>query len=156
MSKQCLDIEQMQHLQELGMELKDTMLYWIKPLDAVIGIVVGLENDWQLDFIDDKKKKYLKYIPAYTLQDILDLLPKRIIDEKGFDYFLAIHIYNNIWNVVYSLYNEILVTINYFNSECLIDAAYEMLCWCVENGYIETKNKLYESESKRNRSNYRN
>lgn len=63
MSKQCLDVQQMQHLQELGLELKDTMLYWIKPLDAVIGIVVGLENDWQLDFIDDKKRNTLSISP---------------------------------------------------------------------------------------------
>ena len=28
MIKQCLDVHQMQHLQEMGMELKETMMYW--------------------------------------------------------------------------------------------------------------------------------
>ena len=34
MSKQVLDIEQMQHLQELGMELKETLLYWCRIHDS--------------------------------------------------------------------------------------------------------------------------
>ena len=29
MTKQTLSIEQMQHLKELGLEMKDTMLYWV-------------------------------------------------------------------------------------------------------------------------------
>lgn len=29
MTKQVLSIEQMRHLQELGLELKETMLYWV-------------------------------------------------------------------------------------------------------------------------------
>lgn len=135
MSKQVLSIEQIQHLKELGVDTSKASMCWIIDEENKHKPFVSLSIDAS-DHVD-----FTTYsLPTFTLQDILDLLPKRIIDEKGFDYFLAIHIYNNIWNVVYSLYNEILVTINYFNSECLIDAAYEMLCWCVENGYVETKN----------------
>lgn len=31
------------------------------------------------------------------------------------------------------------VKLNYEEHVHLIDAAYEMLCWCVENGYVDTK-----------------
>ena len=143
MSKQCLDVHQMQHLQELGLELKDTMLYWIKPLDAVIGIVVGLENDWQLDFIDDKKKKYLKYIPAYTLQDVLDALPKEI-KYKDFIYYLVydksegfIGYYGVDFdgNNRYARYEEFY---NGIDGLSVIDAAYEILVWCIDNKFVET------------------
>lgn len=132
-SKQILDVHQMQHLQELGLEMKETMLYWVVYEAGHENNFVTTKED-AMEVIDES----CGMLPAYTLQDVLDALPNRIIDEKGFDYFLAIHIYNNIWNVVYSLYNEILVTINYFNSECLIDAAYEMLVWCIENKFVET------------------
>ena len=146
MSKQCLDMKQMQHLQDLGVDTSKASVYWVRIVRPATRLneKEKVMVDWTLHLqkeIMHTPLDVVKIIPTFTLQDILDLLPKRIIDEKGFDYFLAIHIYNNIWNVVYSLYNEILVTINYFNSECLIDAAYEILCWCIENGYVETKNK---------------
>lgn len=121
----------MKHLQELGLDTSNASMCWIKDTEGNQHLSVHDEYCYEASLMNP--------VPAYTLQDVLDALPNRIIDEKGFDYFLAIHIYNNIWNVVYSLYNEILVTINYFNSECLIDAAYEMLCWCIENGYVENK-----------------
>lgn len=132
MSKQVLSIEQMKHLQELGLNTsKASMCYVVDDCNSFNPIlcISGQESEY-LDAVS-----YL--IPAFTLQDILDLLPKNIKDDKGFEYFLAIHIFDNNWNVVYSLYNEILVTINYFNSEYLIDAAYEMLCWCIKNKYIK-------------------
>lgn len=140
MPKQVLDVHQMQHLQELGLELKDTMLYWIKPLDAVIGIVVGLENDWQLDFIDDKKRKYLKYIPAYTLQDVLDALPKEI-KPNTIRYWLRIDLVDEC---IYYFYDDYKLTerrkkfFSYDGKDSLIDAAYKMLCWAIENKFVET------------------
>lgn len=33
MTKQVLDVQQMQHLQKLGMELKETMLNWARCVD---------------------------------------------------------------------------------------------------------------------------
>ena len=76
MSKQCLDVQQMQHLQELGLELKETMLYWVV-------YEAGHENN----FVTTKEnameviEESCGMLPAYTLQDVLDALPKRICDK---------------------------------------------------------------------------
>ena len=74
MAKQTLSIEQMQHLQELGLKLDyNIMLSWIidergkdKPLLCISSEAV--------DYVD-----FSHYcLPAYTLQDVLDALPIEI------------------------------------------------------------------------------
>lgn len=82
--KQCLDIEQMQHLQELGMELKDTMLYWIV-------YKAGHENNFvttkenAMEVIDES----CGMLPAYTLQDVLYALPEEVKYKRKGIYPLA-------------------------------------------------------------------
>ena len=71
MSKQCLDVQQMQYLQELWLELDyDTLYRYVKFEDT----------DWLLKPLSDLNIIGIsfKYIPAYTLQDVLDALPKDI------------------------------------------------------------------------------
>ena len=129
MSKQCLDVQQMQHLKELWLKLDyDTLYRYVKFEDT----------DWLLKPFSDLNIIGIsfKYIPAYTLQDVLDALP----DFIG-DYCLIIDIafgvirYDNLkWK------DSPILKETYFNDEdkYLIDAAYEMLVWCVENKFIET------------------
>lgn len=71
-----------------------------------------------------------EYVPAYTLQDILDILPP-FINE----YMLLIDMLGNIRYDNLSRRNNPVLHCIYFNDEdnTLIDAAYEMLCWCIEN-----------------------
>lgn len=130
MSKQCLDVQQMQHLQELGLELDyDTLYSYVKFED----------RDWLLKPSSDLNIIGIscKYVPAYTLQDVLDALPDFIDDYSLIiDVAFGIIRYDNFkWD------SPILKEI-YFNDndedKYLIDAAYELLVWCVENGYIET------------------
>lgn len=69
MAKQVLSIEQIQHLQELGLELDyDTLYRYVKFEDT----------DWLLKPLSDLKIIGIsfKYIPAYTLQDVLNALRK--------------------------------------------------------------------------------
>lgn len=142
MNKQVLDIEQMQHLQELGLELGDTILYWGRCNDhnpraathygkwilskGNIGQAVGFRK-WE-------------FVPAYTLQDILDLLPESI-KMDGEEYYLVVE----KDAVMYVLWTGAAQMTKVFgkgkcinNPQPLIDYAYEMLCWCIENGYVET------------------
>lgn len=130
MSKQCLDVHQMQHLQELGLELDyNTMLSWIvddrgkdKPLLCISSEAV--------DYVD------FRYycIPAYTLQDVLDALPTSI-RHNDCTYYLGMA----KRGIAYELYSEHgMVQAIQFGRRTLIDAAYEMLCWLIEQGYVET------------------
>ena len=131
-SKQVLDVQQMQHLQELGLKLDyNTMLSWIvdergkdKPLLCISSEAV--------DYVD-----FSHYcLPAYTLQDVLDALPD-FIDEYSLiiDISFGVIRYDNLkWK------DSPILKEAYFNDEdkYLIDAAYELLVCCVENKFVET------------------
>ena len=85
-SKQVLDVQQMQHLQELGMELDyDTLYIYVKFEDT----------DWLLKPFSDLNIIGIscKYIPAYTLQDVLDVLPEYIYDSTE-QYLLEINMFH--------------------------------------------------------------
>ena len=132
--KKVLSIEQMQHLQELGLELDyNTILSWI---------IDERGKDKQLLCISSKAVDYVDFshycLPAYTLQDILDLLPYKTvasylhIGRKSFSGDILFYVeYSNFGGYA----------VSHFRSESLIEAAYEMLCWCIENGYVEMNEK---------------
>lgn len=114
MSKQLLDRKQMQHLHELGLDTSNASCYvW-----------------------ESEGKEYLYWgkctdengVPVFTLQDIIDILPNSI--EKC---YIAI----GKTSVSYNNYRTLRVITTKIKRN-LIDAAYEMLCWCIENGYINT------------------
>lgn len=134
--KQCLDIEQMQHLQELGLDTSNASMVWCK-CDGEKEYSHLLPKD------EDVFERCLavKYIPAYTLQDVLDALPKYYhIAHIGWTK-LSIRAHNTKeWEIGYVYTDEL----SKYAYQCrilgkeLIDAAYELFCWCVEWGFIET------------------
>ena len=138
MAKQTLSIEQMQHLQELGLELKETLLYWAR----------CVENDHRLKSLDYGKwylqkgnkaqvvgLSHWEFIPAYTLQDVLDALPKSLEICKS-KYEISIYMIEGKWAVDY--YSETDADIQSLECENLIDAVYSRLCWAIEYKFVET------------------
>lgn len=130
MSKQCLDVHQMQHLQEMGLELKETMLYWVV-------YEAGHENNFvttkenAMEVIDES----CGMLPAYTLQDVLDALPKSLEIGKS-KYEISIYMIEGKWAVDY--YSETDADIQSLECENLIDAVYSRLCWAIDNKFVET------------------
>lgn len=131
MSKQVLDIEQMKHLQELGLDTsKASMCYVVDDSKAYKPIlcVSGNESEY-LDAISYS-------VPAFTLQDIIDFFPVNIdgyvlsIGKKG---------------VVYNRYEDLETKVGKGDRE-LIDAAYKMLCWCIENKHIDKRHLSHETK----------
>ena len=124
--KQVLDIKQMQHLQELGLDTSNASMAWCK-YDG------EKENSHLLPKGDDIFERCLvvKYIPAYTLQDVLELLPSSVNWNR-----LLITFNGCECTFQYSLYESDPIC-SFFNEET-IDAAYAMLCWCIENGHTKT------------------
>ena len=134
-SKQVLDVHQMQHLQELGLELKETMLYWVV-------YEVGHENNFvttkenAMEVIDES----CGMLPAYTLQDVLDALPIEI-KYKDKRCWLCIELADEMIGYYYEnarfehkwVYYEVVMI-----DESLIDAGYKLLCWAIENKFVET------------------
>lgn len=120
----------MQHLQELGLELKETTLIY-----AGGGGKYGLFLTKQID-----KILWESTYPAYTLQDVLELLPIEIKPCRRF--WLRIDLSDDCIYYYYEDYNLVerrKKTISYNGMNGLIDAAYSMLCWCIENRYVKTE-----------------
>ena len=128
----------MQHLQELGLKLNyNTVLSWIvdergkdKPLLCISSEAV--------DYVD-----FRHYcIPAYTLQDVLDALPKSLEIGKS-KYEISIYMIGGKWAVDYC--SETDADIQSLECENLIDAVYSRLCWAIENKFVETNKRKYEN-----------
>ena len=141
MSKQVLSVEQMQHPQELGLEMKETMLYWCRIHDSRPRAATN-NGKWTL--CKGKNNpcvaiQHWEYIHAYTLQDVLDKLPRFVTYQyRSYDLIINMEQYTMEYFREADLYT--LVKVEFINTN-LIDAAYEMLCWCIENGYVKPDNE---------------
>lgn len=138
MSKQCLDVLQMQHLKDLGVDTSKANFYWHR--------TKSLNNyqewdEWKLHYGVLKLARGFKtincgYVRTFTLQDIIDLLPIEIYTEENELATLKIYFPNDgYWEFSYMGLNKCM---EFFLEENIIDAAYEMLCWCIKNGYVKT------------------
>ncbi len=120
-SKQVLSIEQMKYLQELGLDTSDaSMCVEWRESDESKKVVNSLDADINYD----------RYYLAYTLQDILDKLPESI---QIYDLYIFKKV--GLWWFKYvDVNNE---TVHLEKMPGIMDAAYYMLCWCIEKGYIK-------------------
>lgn len=131
--KQVLDIKQMKHLQELGLKISKTLLYWARETDTEPR-AANYYGKWII--VKGKGQASVgmtrwEYIPAYTLQDVLELLPSSVNWNR-----LLITFNGCECIFQYALYESDPIVA--FSNEETIDAAYGMLCWCIESGHIKT------------------
>ena len=108
-----LSIKQMARLKELGVDVKPKE-------ECLIYSSVG-SDDYKLIYGQSVCEDDMK---AFNLQDVIELLPIENIDIR--------RNCHEKWVISYK--DEIT-----FKSEFMIDAAYEMLIWVIENGYLKTK-----------------
>lgn len=116
MKKKCLSISHMLYLHQLGLDIRKASMCWNT-----------FNNDVVLSIHDEScyECSRLRPIPAFTLHDILELLPKQLCLED-------LNICNNgrYWRVYYhGIYSV--------ENEDLLEALYEMLCCLVENGDVK-------------------
>lgn len=152
MNKQVLSVEQMQHLQELGLDISNASLYYYKQEGWEESYFMALACDvkekgglvYYYDSFSNKEYILNEVIPAYTFQDVLDALPLQVErplhPERG-KYELRIKrmVFDN-GRLMYAVVYEKEDYIDWFvmqSYETLIDAAYEMLVWCIKQGYVE-------------------
>ena len=126
MNRQCLSIEQMQHLKDLGLDTSYASMCWI----------VDKENTHQPYIVLSPYAEYhvdvtTYSLPTFTLQDILDLLPNMLIENYASPLIIR-YLVNGRVRVMFPDYYVTCA------KEDLIDAAYEMLCWAIENKFVET------------------
>lgn len=135
MTNQVLSIDQMKNLQSLGLDVSDASIYWARRSYSFVGDRKGV---W---FLSLQKKLVscgtIRYeiIPAYTLQDILDKLPKYLNPLPSKQIKFAWMIERDA--IAYRNVEDVYDCFKHFIDDSLIDAAYQMLCWCAENGYLK-------------------
>lgn len=133
MSRQVLNIQQMKHLKKLGVDTSSASMALV--YRNANGDIV----DWDLvqEYHELDLGRHNPYIRGkygtFTLQDIIDLLPKEIDTEyERYNFEMWYGIYINKWCIGYingeNIYND-----KCFIGDCLIDTAYETLCWYITN-----------------------
>ena len=132
MTKQVLDVQQMQHLQELGLDTSNASMCWIKTPN---GRDLTFNDEWV-----NLEESILDPVLAYTLQDVLDALPIEI-KYKDKRCWLCIELADEMIGYYYEnarfehrwVYYEVVMI-----DESLIDAGYKLLCWAIDNKFVET------------------
>lgn len=135
-TEQVLSIEQMKHLQGLGLDTSNASM-------CLCCFRENIDEEWELEIYEDvinqkRDSTFWEIIPTFTLQDIIEMLPRSIqpnLNEGT--YYLNLYYYDELWVVDY-LNNE--GDGSWFTTtsdDSFIKAAYQMLCWCVENGYLK-------------------
>lgn len=135
MRNQILTIEQMKYLISIGIDTKNaSMSYSIHRQIGNIYIKVGYDEDSPNIMFD--------IVPAFTIQDIIDILPVSIKIENE-EYWLEFSVDEHIGGerIYYVQYRLIEngTCLELHSNILLINALYTMLVWCHMYGFIDEK-----------------
>lgn len=152
MNRIVLTKEEMSHLQGLGLDCSRASMCHYKVFFHYGNYGKPFEDedrefeDWKIDFMeeglpanfygipDDAGLDYSivkEVIPAFCLSDILEMIPEDISLTKCEEDF---------WQCIYNESGEDVSLNGYVLREGKdsLTTAYNMLCWCINNGYIKT------------------
>lgn len=125
--EQVLSREQMAHLKELGVDTSDASMAWFMSPKT---------KQWKIKVKNNFSHELLlrlspeRYIPTYTIGDLLEKLPKIVNGDSLLIEFYASDLGYGNWESC-ELY-EITAQQN-FKDKPLKDALYNLLCWLEEN-----------------------
>lgn len=132
MENQVLSAEQMQELINMGIDISKASMRWMVSVSGIQFLVPNDENS-TLSITLENEFLINQYIPTFTLQDILEMLPREIdehhlilednYDEFDMYYFLSIS-------------GKPIHTIGDVTGKTPLEAAFNMLKWCKINNYI--------------------
>lgn len=120
---QVLSIEQVQELQELGFDVKKyASMCWV----TYTSDEKPYEKEYSLSILDEfcYESASLEPTPTMTIGDIMECLPEEIEENV-----LNIFAFGETWSVGWE-------DIQYYGSNTLIDALFEILKWCIKEKHI--------------------
>lgn len=130
MKEQVLSIEQMRKLAQLGVDInKASMCYVFFESDGskYAEIVVHDESCYEMACMNP--------MPTFTLQDMIELMPKCIVSKRGHKYDLSLgYHYGHDYIEYRCLDNGLGINTQY--SKGLLTGAFNMLLWVAENSYL--------------------
>lgn len=117
--EQVLSREQMAHLKELGVDTSDAGMCWLRyDADGNVNDVIVTHDEMCYEFAGSEP------CPAYTATDILNKLPKAILE-----YHIMVDFENNRVSYVLMCEGNIAETYYSGTGDSLTNALYEALCW---------------------------
>ena len=121
-----LSIEKITKLKELGVD--------VKPKGMCLMYTSDSSDNYYLKYGESTCEDDVK---AFSLQDLIELLPKRLMSDFGdADLIIQPNRDATVYVISYEPKNDIIA---WFYDENILDAAYKMLIWVIENGYLKTK-----------------
>ena len=118
--EQVLSIEQMKHLQELGVDTSDASMCWVAGEDTSTD-----EEEWNLIIPNNFLLPY--NIPTYTIGDLIEKLPKHFYIKEAQISMVAIN-GSGAFQVWYDK-----VPKSCKSDGTIKNALYKLLCWVAEN-----------------------
>ena len=120
-----LTIEQMNRLKELGVD--------VKPKGTCLMYTSDSSDNYYLKYGESTCEDDIK---AFSLQDVVEMLPPQLMHEEK-------NIYLNFESIgkeygFYYVTRDFEICI-YFNNTNILQSAYEMLLWVIDNGCLKTK-----------------
>lgn len=155
MKKICLSIDQMRQLKELGVETKDASIVLMfftdegeelswdqvedhgkeKPLWEWFNEETEIWEPTIVELFDaetgDYDHSYREECGVFTLQDMLDLMPNTIDEDSN----LNIYFHEDGVSIFYE--NSYERQHPFFSNSNILDAAFDMLVWLAEHGYLK-------------------
>lgn len=129
MRNQVLSIEQMKHLQELGVDTNGASMMYHFWVNKKYKNCLLLSADTTTPYDSEN-------VPTFTLQDMLEMMPRELylLEEK---FILEIYFFLDSWYVRYKPDERSGLVPYSFHSYKIINAVYECLCWLAKNGYLK-------------------
>ena len=127
--EQVLSIEQMKHLQELGVDTSDASMVWIKQ-DSTL-LPDNIKELWLVDTYHDSLKPLVEqedsdFVQTYTISDLIEKLPKHFNTKEEQISMVAIN-GSGAFEVWYDN-----VPKSNKRDGTIKNALYKLLCWVAE------------------------
>jgi hypothetical protein len=127
-------IEQSKQLVRLGLDPKIADMCWVKDYTEQWVLIADTKSNIQhrlegmYEYSGFKWQEHIALVPAWSLSALLEVMPKNAELIK-------------MENDAHELYYEIDYMYTGYEDKDAVTAAYEMVHWLLENGYIKTKEK---------------
>lgn len=121
--KSVLSLEKCKYLLTLLADKPNSGLFWIRvsgPTNNFLVTKTNVEVYEDLNFVE-------QIIPAFTIIDLLDFLPK-YIEKEGVKYYLNTQEFNKRWDITYRNVDSIRY-LYYSEDKSLLDCLYNCLLW---------------------------
>ena len=121
--KSVLSLEKCKYLLTLLADKPNSGLFWIRvsgPTNNFLVTKTNVEVYEDLNFVE-------QIIPAFTIIDLLDFLPK-YVEKEGVKYYLNTQEFNKRWNITYRSVDSIRY-LYYSEDKSLLDCLYNCLLW---------------------------